>query len=148
MKEVLIGSTQILKCSVAVHKVDIAIKLRIEWTSRASILNESTIIFTGQNRTNYHLTLVLDSYKHDDTGTYECTAFILPTANTSALLETGNSSSSLSLVAHNGMFVFYTQAFLCILPVTYYFFIILCNCLHLHTYSFQDEHRSGLQSSI
>ena len=106
--EVHIGSTQILKCSVAIHNVDIPINLKMQWISRASVLNESTIIFTGQNHSNYHLALVFDSYKHDDTGTYECTASILPTANTSALVETGNTSSSLSLVALNGVFVFST----------------------------------------
>ena len=110
-EEVQIGSIQTLNCSVIVQSVDISVRLTIEWSSRASVLNESTIILSGtkENKdTDYYLALVFDSYKYNDTGTYVCTAFVVPTADMSTVVETGNSSSSLSLVASNGMYVFRT----------------------------------------
>ena len=117
-QEVTIGSHHILRCSVIVMTVDIPVRLQVKWSSPTSLSNETTYFLPGteEQHARHYLTLEIESFKYTYSGVYTCTALMMATGNTSAIVEDGISSAALTLNASNG--TYYVVYFIPILSVT------------------------------
>lgn len=106
--EIQIGSAQVLKCNVTVQKVNVPTILTVTWKLYSSLLNESRIpISEATKELNHSLTLELESYQLNDSGIYTCIALVMPSADTSAIVEGGMSSSMIALNATSGKSPFF-----------------------------------------
>lgn len=106
--EIQIGSAQVLKCNVTVQKVNIPTILTVTWKLHSSLLNKSRIpISETTKELNHSLTLEFESYQLNDSGIYTCIALVMPSADTSAIVEGGMSSSMIALNATSGKSPFF-----------------------------------------
>lgn len=106
--DIQIGSTQVLTCSVSVWKVNVPTILTIMWKLYSSLLNESRIpISKTTKQLNHSLSLEIESYRLNDSGLYTCMALVVPSADSSAIVEGGISSSTVALNATSGKSPFF-----------------------------------------
>ena len=82
--DIEIGCRQILNCSATIEKLDIPVTITLQWRLHSLLLNES--IVSGQ-LCNHDLTLVLDSYNYNTSGSYICTVTVHTTVNSTAIAE-------------------------------------------------------------
>ena len=106
--DIQLGSTQVLTCNVMIWKVNVPTILTVTWKLYSSLLNESRIpISETTEDLNYNITLEIESYRLNDSGIYTCIALVMPSANTSAIVEGGMSSSIVALNATSGKSPFF-----------------------------------------
>ena len=82
--EIEIGSRQILNCSATIEKLDIPVTITLQWRMHSLLLSES--IVSGY-LCNHDLSLVLDSYNFNTSGSYVCTVYVHTTVNSTAITE-------------------------------------------------------------
>ena len=107
--DIQIGSTQVLTCSVSVWRVNVPTILTIMWKLYSSLLNESRIpISETTEQLNHSLSLEIESYRLNDSGIYTCMALVVPSVDSSAIVEGGISSSTVALNATSGKSPFFS----------------------------------------